>query len=166
MRAAPLGWLPTTDLVREYATVQAEVTHKTKAGVDSAVAAALMAFHLRHGVRPADVGGVLDAAVPGYNWSIPFTGRVSVAGMDCVRAAVTAVVRSTGLSEMLQWVVNLGGDVDTVAAIAVSAASLSPHIQQDLPQHLLNDVENGPYGREYLTQLDRQLTERFPKSAH
>jgi ADP-ribosylglycohydrolase len=161
MRAAPLGWLPTVDQVREYATVQAEVTHKTTKGVDSAVATALMAFHLRIGEHPTEMGRVLDAAVPGYEWSTPYTERVGLAGVDCVRAAVTAVTTSTSLNEILKRVVAQGGDVDTVAAIAVSTASFSPHIRQDLPTHLIDTLENGPFGRDYLIGCDRRLVERF-----
>jgi ADP-ribosylglycohydrolase len=161
MRVGPVGLLPTEALVREYATVQAEVTHRTRAGVDSAVAAALMVFHLRHGEPPASVGRLLDAAVPGYDWATPYTQCVSVLGVECVRAAVTAVTQRDSLAAILRHVVGLGGDVDTAAAIALSAASVSPSIQRDLPAHLYEGLENGPYGRDYLKEMDRRLDERF-----
>jgi hypothetical protein len=53
--------------------------------------------------------------------------------------------------------VAFSGDVDTVAAIALAAASASAEYQQDLPQELLAGLENGPFGRDYLVGIDRQL---------
>jgi ADP-ribosylglycohydrolase len=43
------------------------------------------------------------------------------------------------------------------AAIALAAASCSDEIIQDLPAHLIAGLENGPYGRDYIIELDRQL---------
>jgi hypothetical protein len=51
------------------------------------------------------------------------------------------------------------GDVDTVAAIALGAASCSSEYEQDLPTNLINNLEQGQYGREYLIDLDRKLME-------
>ena len=47
--------------------------------------------------------------------------------------------------------------MDTVAAIALAAASCSDEIQQDLPDHLSADLENDAYGRDYIIALDRKL---------
>jgi len=50
-----------------------------------------------------------------------------------------------------------GGDVDTVATIALAAASWSVDYAQDLPVALVEGLENGAFGRTYLKDLDRQL---------
>ena len=42
-------------------------------------------------------------------------------------------------------------------AIAMPAAALSCQIEQDLPQPLIDNLENGPYGKNYLRKLDREL---------
>jgi hypothetical protein len=47
--------------------------------------------------------------------------------------------------------------VDTVAAVALGAASCSDEIEQDLPAHLIAGLENGPYGRDFLKDLDARL---------
>lgn len=44
-----------------------------------------------------------------------------------------------------------------MGAIALAAASCSVEVVQDLPTHLIDGLENGTYGRDYLRQLDRQL---------
>jgi hypothetical protein len=47
--------------------------------------------------------------------------------------------------------------VDTVAAIAMGAASCCQEIEQDVPENLVNGLENGPYGRDYIINLDKKL---------
>jgi ADP-ribosylglycohydrolase len=74
-----------------------------------------------------------------------------------VRAAITAVMRNDSLSELLKDCIAYTGDVDTVAAIALAAASCSEEIAQDLPEHLITGLENNSYGRDYIIALDREL---------
>jgi len=74
-----------------------------------------------------------------------------------VRAAITAVITSDTMSDLLKACIQFSGDVDTVAAIALAAGSCSAEIAQDLPSHLFDTLENGKYGREYIQRLDRQL---------
>ncbi len=64
------------------------------------------------------------------------------------------------LSSILQACVNYGGDTDTVAAIALRAASCYEEIEQDLGGRLYDDLENGPYGRDFLIELDSALMGR------
>jgi ADP-ribosyl-[dinitrogen reductase] hydrolase len=55
------------------------------------------------------------------------------------------------------------GDVDTVATIAMAAASVSSRIcaNEDLPPWLVDGLENGQYGRDYLIDLDKQLDAKY-----
>ncbi|MBA4192612.1 MAG: ADP-ribosylglycohydrolase, partial [Planctomycetaceae bacterium] len=102
---------------------------------------------------------LLMARVPGYAWDQPWTGRVGVTGLECVAAALAAVVAHNSLSAILTCCVEYGGDVDTVAAIAMAAASGSREVEQNLPGHLVEGLENGGYGRDYLVKLDQRLHE-------
>jgi ADP-ribosylglycohydrolase len=158
MRAGPIGMIHDPARVIEMATVQAEVTHRTRGGVDSAVAAALMAWYCHNTTEPkANLPAFLAVRVPGHRWQEPWKGRVSVAGLDCVAAALAAVVQRDSLTGILDHCIGYGGDVDTVAAIAMAAASGSAEIAQDLPRHLIDGLENGRYGRDYLVELDAKL---------
>jgi ADP-ribosylglycohydrolase len=74
-----------------------------------------------------------------------------------VRAAITAIQRSRGLSDLLRRCIDFTGDVDTVGAIALAAAAGSTELQQDLPNHLVDQLESGRYGRNHLAQLDHRL---------
>jgi hypothetical protein len=62
---------------------------------------------------------------------------------------------------MLQECIAFTGDVDTVAAIAMGAASMSRQIVQDCPSLLIDQLEDGPFGRKYIEALDRRLLTKF-----
>lgn len=157
MRAAPLGFIADPDLVMRRATLQARLTHDTAEGINGAVAAALMAhYFLYDRGGKADLPAYLDHYVPGI-WGEPWRGSVGVLGTECVRAAVTAICGHDSLVEILQQCVRFGGDVDTVACIALAAASCSREVEADLPQDLFTGLELGPYGGAYLRYLDRKL---------
>jgi ADP-ribosylglycohydrolase len=157
MRAAPIGILRTVERVIEATTIQAAITHNTEDGINAARAAALMShyFIYRLGSKEA-LGQFLEAHVSG-EWSNPWQGEVKSKGWMSVRAAITAVMRNNSLSELLKDCIAYTGDVDTVAAIALAAASCSEEIKQDLPEHLIAGLENGSYGRDYIVALDRKL---------
>ncbi len=157
MRAAPIGVYPTPEKVIEAATIQAAITHNTPDGINAAVAAALMShyFIYRLGTK-RKLGQFLESYVSGQ-WSKPWQGKVKSKGWMSVRAAITAVMRNSSMSQLLQDCIAFTGDVDTVAAIALAAGSCSEEITQDIPNHLVAGLENGAYGRDYLIELDRQL---------
>jgi ADP-ribosylglycohydrolase len=157
MRAGPIGVFPTVEEVIEKATVQAAITHNTPNGINSAVAAALMTHYFIYDLGPKEhLGRWLSRHVEG-DWARTWHGKVGSKGWMSVRAAVTAVVGSSSMSELLRRSVGYTGDVDTVAAIALAAGSCSKEVSQDLPKVLAEGLENGKYGREYLIELDRRL---------
>jgi ADP-ribosylglycohydrolase len=160
MRAVPIGVFASVDEVVSRATLQAGITHNTPDGISAACAAALASHYFlhRHGPRER-LGRFLAAAVPGPGaWDEPWSGRVGAQGWMSVRAAVTAIQQHGSLSEILRASVAFTGDVDTVAAIAMGAASCAEDVEQDLPQALVDALEDGPYGRCYLQDLDERLT--------
>lgn len=160
MRAAPIGVLPTIEQVIEATRIQAAITHNTPDGINAAIAAALMShyFIYRLGAKQ-QLGEFLETHVCG-EWSKPWQGEVRSKGWMSVRAAITAVIRNDSLSELLKDCIAFTGDVDTVGAIALAAAACSEEITQDLPNHLIDGLENGTYGRDYIIQLDKQLMAR------
>jgi ADP-ribosylglycohydrolase len=157
MRAAPIAVFPTIEKVLETATIQAAITHNTPDGINAAKAAALMSHYFIYGLGDKkNLGQFLEGHIPG-EWSKPWQGQVKTKGWMCVRAAITAVMRNESLSELLRDCVAFTGDVDTVAAIALAAASCSQEYKKDLPQHLIAGLENSTYGRDYIIRLDKQL---------
>lgn len=158
MRAAPIGVFADMAEVLEKAAIQARLTHDTPAGIGAAQASALMAHYFLYDLGDKSaLGTFLDAQVPGYHWSEEWVGEVGGKGWMSVRAAVTAVTQHSQLSDILRACVDFGGDVDTVATIALAAASCSREVIQDLPQHLVDGLENQTYGRDYICALDAKL---------
>jgi len=160
MRSPALGVLSSIGEVLDKTEVQARITHDTPDGVHAALAAALMTHYFLRGLGPKrDLPDFLQGEVPGQ-WSVPWVGKVGPKGWMSVRAAVTAVVAADRLSDLLQACVAYSGDVDTVAAIALAAGSCCDEIEQDLPDCLVEGLENGEFGRDYLIDLDRRLLSR------
>ena len=104
----------------------------------------------------AELPKFLESHVPG-EWTVPWQGKVGPKGLMSVRAAVTAVAAHERLSDLLRACIAFTGDVDTVATIALAAASTSEEYAQDLPEVLYALLEDGPFGRTYLQELDERL---------
>lgn len=157
MRAAPAGVYPTIAEVLQRAQKQAVITHNTPAGISAAQAAALAAHYFLYRIdRKEHLGEFLEKHVAGP-WNRAWAGAVGPKGWMSVCAAVTAVMRSASMSELLKMCVDFTGDVDTVAAIALAVAASSPEVSQDLPQNLIDGLEDGPFGIRYIRDLDRRL---------
>ncbi|MFE1744316.1 ADP-ribosylglycohydrolase family protein [Coleofasciculus sp. H7-2] len=157
MRAAPIGVFPTIEKVIEAATIQAAITHNTPHGINAAISAALMPHYFIYNLgQKKNLGKFLESHVSG-EWSKPWMGEVKSKGWMSVRAAITAIEKNNSMSELLKNCINYTGDVDTVAAIALAAGSCSEEITQDLPVHLIGNLENGTYGRDYIIELDKRL---------
>lgn len=163
--AAMRGWVtglyPTIPEVLAAAEMQAKVTHDTLGGIISSQAAALMTHYFAYGLgAPFLVGEFVNRHVEGP-WNRPYTGSVGSKGMESVHAAFAAVQNHHNLADILKACIDFRGDVDTVATIALGAASLSDRIYHNLPAVLVDGLENGPWGKTYLTELDRRVKERF-----
>jgi ADP-ribosyl-[dinitrogen reductase] hydrolase len=158
MRAPIVGLFSDLSKVVTFSEVQAKITHDTRAGVDSAVAAALLAhyFAYNHGSKD-EAAAFLRQHVPGYDWEAPWTEPVEVNGIQTVRAALTAITKSQSLADLLKTCVDFTGDVDSVATIALSSASCSAQFTRDLPQALWDGIEDGKFGIRYLVELDARV---------
>lgn len=164
MRAVPIGMYTTEEEVLKKCATQAAVTHNTADGIAAANAAALTAhFFIYNRGDKADLPAYLRQHIPSAIWEYTMPDKVKAQGWMSVRAAITALMRNDRLSTLLQDCVAFKGDVDTVATIALGAASTSKQYQSDLPAVLIDGLENGAYGRDYLIQLDQQLSVRFSK---
>jgi ADP-ribosyl-[dinitrogen reductase] hydrolase len=157
MRACPIGLLPDVTSVLAVAGRQARITHDTEGGVRSAQAVALMVHCFAYRRAPkAGLGQFLNAHIAG-DWTLPHQGKVGASGMTAARAAITALMAESSLTGLLRRCVDYTGDVDTVAAVALGAASLSSEYVQDLPEHLIAGLEGGAWGLDYLRALDTKL---------
>jgi ADP-ribosylglycohydrolase len=160
MRAAPIGVFWCIDEVVARSTLQAQVTHNTRDGVNAAVAVSLSVHYFLYDLGPKHgLGDFLKDRVEG-DWGRPWVGEVGSRGWMSVRAAITSLIKNDSMSSILRSAVAWSGDTDTVASIAMALASASKEIKQDLPYHLVNNVEDGDFGRHYIQELDRQLRQK------
>ncbi|MEM9996959.1 MAG: ADP-ribosylglycohydrolase family protein [Bacteroidota bacterium] len=157
MRAVPSGVYPDVQTVIARSRLQAAITHDTPGGIAASVATSLMAHYFLYDLGPkADLPAFIATHVEGP-WTTPWRGKVGAKGLMSAHAALTAITQSASLSDLLRRCIALTGDVDTVATIALGAASCSREIEQDLPDVLVAGLEDGPYGRTYLQRLDARL---------
>jgi ADP-ribosylglycohydrolase len=87
-------------------------------------------------------------------------------GKETVEAVLNLLMQGERMSSMLWEAVDLGGDTDTVASLTLALGSICPEIVQDLPDWMFEQLENGPYGRSYIENLDRQLLAQLPITGH
>jgi ADP-ribosyl-[dinitrogen reductase] hydrolase len=66
-------------------------------------------------------------------------------------------MEENSLAALLKRCVDFTGDVDTVAAVALGAASCAVEYAQDLPGGLIAGLEDGPWGAACLRDLDARL---------
>jgi len=157
MRACPIGVYSSISEVTRRCTIQAALTHNTADGINAAIAAALMTHYFVYRLGPkSELGAFLASQVLG-SWTTPWRGKVGAQGLMSVHAAVSAVMANNSLSDLLRACIALTGDVDTVATIALAAGSCSEEIAHDLPDNLVSGLENGPFGRDFLSVLDKRL---------
>jgi ADP-ribosylglycohydrolase len=157
MRAGPVGFLRRVDEVLEVAALQARVTHDTPVGIGAAQAAALMVHHQLYGHGPLSaIPAFLERHVPHIDWRQGLDAG-DKRGDAIVRMALHALVGATSQADLLQRAVALGGDTDTVAAIAMAAGCQARELVEDIPTVLVDGLENGPYGRVHLRAMDLAL---------
>jgi ADP-ribosyl-[dinitrogen reductase] hydrolase len=168
--AAVRGWVTglyqRPAIVLEMGELQAKLRHNTAGEIASAQAAVLLTHYLAYRCgQPTQAAKFVSDYVPGP-WSRSRSEPVGSNGIDSVHAAIQAIVMHDKLSAILRQCIDFKGDVDTVATIALGAASLSADIIQDLPRHLFGGLEDGEWGISYLMRLDVRLAQFLTRAGH
>jgi poly(ADP-ribose) glycohydrolase ARH3 len=184
MRAAPVGVVPGgSSRVAEFARRSAAVTHAHPVGQDGAVVVALTVHHLLHTspASPPPVREVLRACASQVSTEqfqdalvavehavrLPDPRRASevtgngIAADEAVAAALCAALpRLEDPVAAVAFAVQMGGDTDTIAAMAGSMAGAFAGAAR-LPHELLDRLEE----RRHIAEVGRRLAERVrPRS--
>lgn len=178
MRVAPVGLLFRDDLeeVREQARLSALPTHVHPLGVEGAQLLALaVALASREG--PFDRERFF-AELMEYAESPEFLGKLRTArhvtefedleqlgtGMEATEAVVTAIacfaLTPDSYDDVVGHAVQLGGDTDTIAAMAGALAGARLGVRA-LPERLVAILEDGYQGRSYITALAGRLHDTY-----
>lgn len=166
MRVAPVGAFEKVSDVLQVAELQAKTTHDTPIAIECAQAVALLTHYLIHKKGPRNQArGYVNDMLPQrtVDWTEDRDDWASVDAVDCARNAVTAWYRAKSVTDVLVRSVAAGGDTDTVATIAMSIAWADSSLQDDLDVNMLNGLETGVYGFEYLFDLNHRFVEKFCK---
>lgn len=189
MRVAPLGlfYFRRTELLRDAAYTQSDVTHAHPLAREGsylqALAVAWLAGH-EHGsvfcplAFTARLGSAVSHETPSFARAFgliesflrkppPMRQVADRLGHDSrvIRSQPTALyaflAHAESFEEAVAYAVNLGGDADTLGAMAGALAGAF-HGAQAIPRRWLESLENGEKGRDYILALARELLETSP----
>lgn len=127
MRVSSVAWLyDTMEAVRHAARLSALVTHNHPEGIKGAEATASVIFLARTGHTKEEIRTYVEQEF-GYDLSrtcdeIRLTYRHVETCMETVPEAITAFLEGDSFEDVIRTAVSLGGDCDTLAAIAGSMA--------------------------------------------
>lgn len=158
MRVSAAGWLyDTLARTREVAAATAAVTHNHPEGIKGAEATACAIYLARTDKSKAEIKAFIEGEF-GYNLSRtcdeirPDYCHVESC-QETVPVAMTAFLEGTDFEDVIRTAVSLGGDCDTLTAIAGSIAEAFYGIPEDIKKE----------ARERLTEEMRDVAERFWK---
>ena len=127
MRVSPAGVLARTESeVIDFAYRVTEVTHNHPEGLKGAAATASAIYLARHGFSQVAIGKYISERV-GYDLSrtpdeIRPTYRFNESCQETVPQALTCVLAATDFEDAIRTAISIGGDSDTIGAIAGSVA--------------------------------------------
>lgn len=150
MRVSPCAWAATTmEEALQLSDAVTEVTHNHPEGMKGARAITVAIFLARQGASMLEIRDhihqhyypldfTLDQIRPTYEFDVSCQGSVP--------QAIEAFLESTGFEDTIRNAISIGGDSDTIAAMAGSIAEAYYGIPSDLRKHALTFLDQ--------TQLD------------
>jgi ADP-ribosyl-[dinitrogen reductase] hydrolase len=163
MRVYPIGILKSENEILEKAKLQSQITHNTENAIVSAQAVALTThfFLYEKGLKSQLLDYLHD--IQKIKWTADWSGEVSVNAIQTVRALFTILIKENSLKDMLKKSIDFGGDVDTVASLALAIGCLDKNVENNLPNWLFDEIENGKYGKDYIKTIDNELYKLIDK---
>lgn len=155
MRVSPVGLaFNDVEAVLREARRSAEVTHNHPEGIKGAQAIALAGFMAKGGASKADIRAEMTGRF-GYDLTRPIADirpsyAFDVSCQGTVPAAVTAFLESTSVEHAVRLAISLGGDSDTLAAIAGGIAhahyrvipdDIATPVRERLPLEFLSVID-------------------------
>lgn len=137
MRVSSVGWLfDSLEEVLEFAEITAAVTHNHPEGIKGAQAVAAAVFLARTGSSKEEIKKYTEEKF-GYDLGrtieeIAVYPQVSTSCQITVPEAITAFLESSDFESAVRKAVSLGGDTDTLAAMAGSVAEAFYGIDEDI----------------------------------
>ena len=139
MRVSSAGWLfDNLETVRHMARLSAEVTHNHPEGIKGAEATASAIFLAHTGSTKAEIKAYIEA---NFHYDLSRTCdeirpayRHVESCQETVPEAITAFLEGNSFEDVIRTAVSLGGDCDTLTAIAGSIAEGYYGVPEELKQ--------------------------------
>lgn len=147
MRVSSVGWLyDTLEDVLDYAELSASVSHNHPEGIKGAQAVAAAIFLTRAGMSKEDLRAWISGTF-GYDLTRSLAdirpGYVHVESCQkTVPEAITAYLEGDSFEDVLRKAVSLGGDSDTLTAIAASIAEARYDVPEEIERQALERLDS------------------------
>ncbi len=180
MRVAPLGLFYSNDIerLREAVEVASSITHSHPHGMEGAVILSYAIALILESSSNIEVGLILDKLLSfarskeyseklhSIKWLLQKGGSLddvintlgnSILALESVPTAIYAFLCYGGnFKKTIEFCISLGGDTDTISAMA-GALSGSYIGSQSLPPQWLTELEDGEKGRTYISKIAEEL---------
>lgn len=146
MRVSAVGWLyDSLEETKDMARVTAEITHDHPEGIRGAVCTASVIYLARNGYYKYQIEDYLKKEFAEYDISESLESmrarhKHDESCMDSMPKALVSFLKGETFTDVIRNAVSLGGDADTIAAIAGSMAEAYyavPYYLEDICRHLL-----------------------------
>lgn len=147
MRVSPIGWFyDNEEEVLKVAKKSAEVTHNHPEGIKGAQVVAWSIFKLRNGTSKKELKQLIEQK---FNYDLNFNlvelnknYKFEPSCQKTVPQAIFCFLESSSFEETMRNVLYIGGDTDTIGAIAGSIAEAYYDIPYELYINALNKIKD------------------------
>lgn len=156
MRVSPIGWaFKTLEETLVVAKQSAEVTHNHLEGIKGAQAVAASVYLARIGKSKQEIKEYVETTF-GYNLSrscdeIRVGYKFDVTCQGSVPESIIAFLESTDYENAIRLAISLGGDADTMAAIA---GGIAEAYYKEIPSYIVDEVQKR-LPREFIDVMQR-----------
>lgn len=171
MGVAPLGLLPSMDMIKLASTIQAISTHHPATAVHAQIIALSVHFFTAGlGTKDCLQGWLMnnvdwvDGTDDAYRWSYLVDSHDKGLGTSINASSISsymvyALTAFDSMTHMIHDAIDRGGDTDSAAAVTIAVASCCEEIDNDIPQHLVDamDAANPGFGVDYLNALEAEV---------
>ena len=160
MRVSSVGWLYSTlERTLEVARYTAEVTHNHPEGIKGAESVAAAIFLARKGCEKKEIKSYMEKF---YNYDLsrtidqirPYYHHVESC-QETVPEALTAFFEGKDFEDVVRTAVSLGGDADTLTAIAASIAEAYYPVSKSLYEKAKSYLDS--YLKSVLEKIDERI---------
>jgi ADP-ribosylglycohydrolase len=140
-RVAAIPWLANSlEQTLEWAAASAMTSHRHPDSVDAACAATAAAWLAMEGWPKESVRKVIEAAI-GYDLTTPLDAirpdyGFRLLASETAPVAIRAVIEGENFEDVMRLAISMGGDADTIAAVAGGIAEVYHPIPYDMQEHV------------------------------